>query len=167
MKILVVSDSHGKHENLFRVFRKEKNYGAVLHLGDVEGGEEEIRRDLARVNPLAAFKAVPGNCDITAKREPFFVYVYEKTGLRIFMTHGHLYQVNRGTDLLLSAARRENCTMAFYGHTHRPAAETKDGVFLYNPGSIALPRGIERRPSYGILTIDGESGETDVRTVFI
>ncbi len=167
MKILVVSDSHGKHETLFRVFRKEKDYGAVLHLGDVEGGEEEIRRELARIHPLIAFKAVPGNCDNAATREQFYVYVYPKTGLRIFLTHGHLYHVNRGTELLLAAARRENCTMAFYGHTHRPAAETKDGVLLYNPGSIALPRGIERRRSYGILTIDDESGETDVRTVFI
>ena len=167
MKILVVSDTHGKHDRLFSVFRKEKDFDAVLHLGDLEGREDEIRRELDRVCPLAAFKWVPGNCDFSTDRTPYFVYEEPRSGLRILLTHGHRYHVGSGTDLLLSAAKTENCDMAFFGHTHQPYLEEKDGVLLYNPGSISSPRGGNRQPSYGVLTIPEEGGKATVETRYV
>ena len=167
MKALIFSDSHGKHEHLFSVLRKEKNVDAVLHLGDLEGGEEEIRREIEKHFPLAAFKAVPGNCDISTDKLPYFVYKIPGTNLRIFMTHGHRYHVSNGTELLETAARKENCSAAFYGHTHIAKEERRDGLLIYNPGSISLPRGEKRRPSYGIMTISDEGKEIEVQTVFL
>ena len=39
MRILVVSDTHGKNENFARVIEKEGIFDMVFHLGDVEGSE--------------------------------------------------------------------------------------------------------------------------------
>ena len=39
-----------------------------------------------------------------------------------------------------------------YGHTHIPHIDYHDGLWLVNPGSI----GDHRRPSYGVLTVEGD-----------
>ena len=44
MKILIVSDTHGRLENLERVIEMTKPIDALIHLGDVEGQEDYIRR---------------------------------------------------------------------------------------------------------------------------
>ena len=167
MKILIVSDTHGKHERLFSVLRKEKDFDALLHLGDLEGGESMVRRELDRICPLAAFKWVPGNCDFSTSSKPYSVYEVPGSGHRILMTHGHRYHVGAGTDLLLYAAKQEHCGMAFFGHTHQPFQEEKDGILLYNPGSISSPRGGNRQPSYGVLTIPEEGGKATIETRYV
>ena len=42
MKILIVSDTHGREENLKKVLKKIGRIDHLIHLGDVEGGEEYI-----------------------------------------------------------------------------------------------------------------------------
>ena len=42
MKILVVSDTHGRDGNLDKVLRKVQPIDALVHCGDVEGSEEYI-----------------------------------------------------------------------------------------------------------------------------
>ncbi len=39
MRILIVSDTHGRHSNLDEVLEREKNIDMLLHLGDVEDKE--------------------------------------------------------------------------------------------------------------------------------
>ena len=36
MKVLIISDTHGKHENLKTVLKREKPVDLVVHLGDAE-----------------------------------------------------------------------------------------------------------------------------------
>ena len=43
--------------------------------------------------------------------------------------------------------------MVLYGHTHRPAAEERDGVWYVNPGSIG-PRRFQQPVSYAFLGED-------------
>ena len=43
MKILVVSDTHRHNENLEKVMEIEGAVDVFIHLGDIEGTEEEIR----------------------------------------------------------------------------------------------------------------------------
>ena len=38
MKILIVSDTHGRHRNLEEVLDREGPIDMLVHLGDVEGG---------------------------------------------------------------------------------------------------------------------------------
>ena len=42
MKILIVSDTHGKEENLDRVLEEIGKLDCLIHLGDVEGQEDYI-----------------------------------------------------------------------------------------------------------------------------
>ena len=42
MKILIVSDTHGQEKNLEEVLEKESPIDALIHLGDLEGGEDFI-----------------------------------------------------------------------------------------------------------------------------
>ena len=44
MKILIVSDTHRKDENLKWVIRKTKPFDMLIHLGDAEGSEYEIMK---------------------------------------------------------------------------------------------------------------------------
>ena len=43
MKILIVSDTHGREENLKKALEKTVRIDRLIHLGDVEGSEEHIR----------------------------------------------------------------------------------------------------------------------------
>ena len=43
MKILIVSDTHRKDENLKWVIRKTKPFDMLIHLGDAEGKSESER----------------------------------------------------------------------------------------------------------------------------
>ena len=42
MKILIVSDTHGREENLKKALAKTGTIDRLIHLGDVEGAEEYI-----------------------------------------------------------------------------------------------------------------------------
>lgn len=150
-KILVFSDSHGKDGWMEKVLSEEKGFDAVFHLGDLEETEEDFRRMLDRVNPLAAYLQVRGNCDY-APTMPSLKTV-EYYGVRFLLAHGHRYRVHESLELLATAARENECYYALFGHTHVPARETCLGVFLMNPGSISLPRQGDHRNSYGVLTV--------------
>ena len=42
MKVLIVSDTHGRHRGLDRALQEAGDIDMLIHLGDVEGGEEYI-----------------------------------------------------------------------------------------------------------------------------
>ncbi len=154
--IFVVSDTHKLNAGMeTALWREQGNFDYVIHLGDIEGCEREIREMVSKVNPAAGFITVRGNCDedysVPAFRTP------EYRGVKIFAAHGHRYynKVPGGPfDALASAAAGEGCRIALFGHTHRPHFEKAwNGVILINPGSISLPRQEDRRHGYGILTV--------------
>lgn len=148
MKILVVSDTHGREENLEKVLKKTGRPDLVLHLGDSEGGEEFIK-DMVGC-PL---HLVAGNCDFFCSYPK--TKIVEAAGARIFMTHGHYYYVNMGTADLVRAAKENGCSIAMFGHTHKPFLDESDPeVTVLNPGSLSLPRQEGRRPSYGLVEVE-------------
>lgn len=158
-KILLVSDTHGFHENLREAARREAPFERVLHMGDTEGWDPVIR-DIAGV-PV---DFVSGNCD-WASDLPSEKKV-EVGGVHIFMTHGHEYYVTTGMEVLLEAAASSGCQVALFGHTHRPILLEHEGVLVANPGSISRPRQSDHKPSYGVLTI-GEDGVADIEIKFL
>ena len=84
MKILIVSDTHGRHSNLDKVLEHEKDIDMLLHLGDVENGEDYIET----ITKCPVYM-IAGNND-------FFSYLPMEREIRIgkykvFMTHGHGY----------------------------------------------------------------------------
>lgn len=46
MRVLVVSDTHGKHFNFDDALADTGKIDALIHLGDVEGGRMVLRRSM-------------------------------------------------------------------------------------------------------------------------
>jgi putative phosphoesterase len=149
MKILIVSDTHGRLSNLEKVIAKVSPLDLMLHLGDFESGEDYIT-SIA----FCPVEFVSGNND-------FFADVPKEKIITlgshtILMTHGHRYGVNFGTGRLKEAALLQGADIVLYGHTHRPSIDLSTGVWAVNPGSISQPRQENGKPSYIIMDIDGQ-----------
>ncbi|MBR2402202.1 MAG: YfcE family phosphodiesterase [Lachnospiraceae bacterium] len=151
MKILIVSDTHGKHEYLEAVLEQEKPLDMLIHLGDVDNGGDYIE-----VIAECPVEMIAGNndffSDLPGERE-FNIGKY-----RVMLTHGHYYYVNAGTTHIKREAVARNIDIAMFGHTHRPFLEQDEHGVVLNPGSIAYPRQDGKRPSYIIMDLD-EEGE--------
>ena len=149
MRYLIVSDTHGNERNLERALMRSYPMDGVFHLGDLEGGESYIED----ICPCPVYM-VRGNNDFFSPA-PSELTV-EVNGHRIFMTHGHRYGVAYGMERLKEAAEKNQCDLAFFGHTHRPEIIDDAGMIFVNPGSLTYPRQAGRKPSYVILEIDAK-----------
>ena len=152
MKVLIVSDTHGREQNLAEALEQTGPIDQLIHLGDVEGGAEHIR-ELAGDAPAAI---IAGNndffCDLPNER------IFTLGGHRIFMTHGHGYFVHSGTLYLKREARKKGADIVMFGHTHKPYMEEDNELLVLNPGSLSLPRQGGHRPTYIVMEIadDGQ-----------
>ena len=149
MKVLIVSDTHGRDAALKNLLEKIKPIDLLVHCGDVEGSEDYIR-DLAG----CPVQMVAGNndffCDLP-REEEFYIGNYH-----VLLTHGHYYYISMGTQMLKEDARARGFDIVMFGHTHRPCLEQDEGITLLNPGSLSYPRQEGRRPSYMIIDVDPE-----------
>ena len=157
LRILIMSDSHGRNENvelaIAQVREEIGEFQMLIHLSDV--GDARELESLAGVPCYI----VRGNTDYDAKL--LNANVIEAGGHRIFATHGHLYQVDMRLDLLRFAALENDCDIAMYGHTHVPyLEEDPDDVTILNPGSISKPRQADHRYTYMVMEIDDEDEVT-------
>ena len=144
MKILIVSDTHGKHRSYAKVIEREGKIDMLLHMGDVEGGELYIEGTAG-----CPVHIVAGNCDFFSElpgEEEVQIGKY-----KIFMTHGHGYYVSMDTRRLKEEAMKRGAQIALYGHTHKPDIDLEGDVMVVNPGSLSFPRQMDRKPSYVII----------------
>lgn len=172
-EILLVSDSHGSTQLLKNIlYQYGRNKNALCFCGDgmpdVISILEESTYDpelLEVIPPVIYF--VRGNGDnssfpmITSNRYIIQVPVeleFTIARKKIFMTHGHNYNVYYGTKDLCRAAFQKNCDLAFYGHTHIANAQKKTSagkkLTVMNPGSCSLPRG-GMPHTFATVTING------------
>ena len=147
MKILIVSDTHGKHENLEVVLEQVAPIDLLIHLGDAEGCEDYIEA-LAE----CPIEIVSGNNDF------FSMLPREKEiqlgKYKILITHGHYYYVNEGIREIQTEAVSRDCDIVMFGHTHRPVIDYGKNVITINPGSLTYPRQEGKRPSYILMDLD-------------
>ena len=151
MKILIVSDTHKKHDNLVRILEQEENIDLMVHLGDSEGYEDYIA-ELAGC-PL---EIVSGNNDFFTDLDREKVLEIGK--YQVLITHGHYYYVAMGLEDLRKEALGRGMDIVMFGHTHRPYLNSSKGVTMLNPGSVSYPRQEGHKPSYALMEID-EEGE--------
>ncbi|MCP3741261.1 metallophosphoesterase [Rossellomorea sp. BNER] len=144
MKLLIVSDSHGSTEILQELATLySDSVDAMIHCGDSE---------LTADNPIIAdFLTVRGNCDIDARFPD--ILVKEITGVNIFVTHGHLFNVKMSLMNLNYKAKENEAQLVFFGHSHTLGAEMMEGTLFLNPGSILLPRG-RREKTYALVEVE-------------
>ena len=161
MKILVVSDTHRKDDNLKLVLSEERPLDMLIHLGDAEGSEHFIPD---WVNPECRMEMVLGNNDFFSRLDR--EREIDIAGHKAFITHGHYYGVSMGPEGLVDEAKSRGCDIAMYGHTHRPFLDVIDGVTVLNPGSLSYPRQEGRRPSYMIIHVDAD-GKMDYQQKYL
>ena len=146
MKILVISDTHGKHANFDAVLEKEGKIDLLIHAGDVE--------DATYIESMVncPIHMVGGNNDYFSflpKEKEFFIGPH-----RVFLTHGHMYHLYMNTERLRYAGVQRKADIIIFGHTHQPKIEEVNGILLINPGSLSEPRQRGREATYVILELD-------------
>lgn len=146
MKILIVSDTHKKNDNYFRVLELEKP-DMVIHCGDAEGCE------------YALTEAADCPVHIVLGNNDFFSCLPRELTLdigpyKVWVLHGHNYYVSMGNEIIKREAAERGMDIVMYGHTHRPVVDTEDNVIAVNPGSLSYPRQEGHRPSYVIMELD-------------
>lgn len=147
MKVLIVSDTHGKNDYLFHTLERVGPIDMLIHLGDFEGGEDYIRSMVD-----CPVEMVSGNND-------FFNGLPKELIIRIgkyvvMLTHGHRYGVNYGTSNLIETAQKNYVDIVMFGHTHVPMINLTQEVWLINPGSLSLPRQHGRKQTFIIMELD-------------
>ncbi len=149
MKIMIISDSHGRNNYLEKALKKVKPIDLFIHLGDFEDSEEYIKS----IVPCRT-EMVPGNNDyFTDMDKDKIITIGNYT---VFLTHGHRYGVNFGTERLKNVAMQYGASIVMFGHTHRPLIDISGNVWAINPGSITQPRQVGGKPSYIIMDIDSK-----------
>lgn len=153
MKILVISDSHGRSDRFREVIKMHADADEILFLGD------GVRDAFCACERAIC---VRGNCDALslfgadAPSERLLCL----GEFKILMMHGHEKYVKSGLDRALSYAYARGADILLFGHTHLPleryypaGSEVGDGnisrpIYAFNPGSLYEPRG-----SFGLIEI--------------
>lgn len=156
MNIAVVSDTHRSKYHMKKLLKLVEDTEIMLHLGDNVDDIEFLQ---------TAYKgkiiAVRGNCDFS------YTYPIERLeiidGKRIFMTHGHKYDVKYDLLRLKYRASEVQADVVLFGHTHMSMAIYDKGIWFINPGSASLAR--DSKNSIAILQINGDKIDVSLRTV--
>ncbi len=134
MRLIVMSDSHTAHQRVRQIVSNHPDAALFIHLGD---GEAEFTA-VAEEFPQHQFLQIRGNNDFGSQAP--VEHMLDAGGVKIFCTHGHNYSVKWDLDELARAAKGMGAQLALYGHTHMAKDETRQGVRLINPGSVADSR---------------------------
>lgn len=147
MKVLIVSDTHGRNHYLIDTVNRVAPIDLLIHLGDFESGEEYIKSMLD-----CPVEFVSGNNDFfngLPKDKIIHIGKY-----KVLLTHGHRYGVNFSTSGLQETAKKYQADIVMFGHTHIPLIDLTGSVWTINPGSLALPRQYGHIPTYIIMDLD-------------
>ena len=160
MRYLVISDIHGDltGAEIVQQAAERVQPDRILCLGDIlyHGPRNDLPANYApkKVIPIMnsytdKIIAVRGNCEAEVDQMvlnfPCMAdcNVIPMDTRDIFMSHGHIY----GPDHLPALKAGD---IFLSGHTHIPTADQKDGIYLFNPGSVSLPKGGHPR-TYAVL----------------
>ena len=141
MRVIVLSDSHGRFDLLKRAAQQ---YPAdlVIHLGDHAADAVRLQKEIA--TPV---EYVRGNCDAFGPPEEKLIQV---GGKKLLITHGHRYHVKSGVGELSLRMKELGAHAALYGHTHIPGYMFHNGGLLLCPGAICGNR-TNRESGFAVL----------------
>lgn len=148
LKILVLSDTHNNISYASKLIEK-LNPDYVLHLGDIC---DDCHR-LEDAFPRKLIVSVKGNNDFFDNSYPL-ERCFELEGKKIFMCHGHKYNVKSSLLPISYKGREVGADIVLYGHTHVSHLEEAEGVIIMNPGYGGKGR-------YGIIEI--KDGKIDAK----
>ena len=152
MRILCISDSHGSTRNVEKAI-DNLNPDMIIFTGD---GAGEIE-NLSYIYDNIPFHIVKGNCDYGEYETS---ELFEVRSKRIFITHGHFYNVKLSYNEIIKAANNYDADIVVFGHTHIAYQNYINGLFMLNPGSIS-GKGVQK-PSCAYIDIVGNSVLTNI-----
>jgi putative phosphoesterase len=147
MRILVISDSHGKNDDVKQVIKQVGDIDMFIHLGDVERGVDYIR-GLTDVET----HIIAGNNDYSLDLPATDSFMIADK--KVFITHGHRFYVGGGVEHLREYALQNGYDIVMYGHTHVPYIDVGDDVTILNPGSISCPRQDGHEKTFMVIEVD-------------
>jgi uncharacterized protein len=152
LTIGLIADTHG----LLRPEAVECLVGSdyIIHAGDI--GNPDVLQALAGMAPLTAVRG-NNDSDAWAKNIP------DSAVLRVGAVS--IYVLHDVAGLNVDPARRGYHAVVT-GHSHRPVAERRDGVWFVNPGS-AGPRRFRLPVSVGRLRVTGTHVNVQLVTLHI
>ena len=152
MKIIIISDSHGRSEVVKRIIAAHRDAEVIIFLGDGEKDLEsglaengyvcfdddiyQMKREtggLSEEQPKQSQKRVYrvcGNCDRDSRGA--VTLIREIDGIKFYLTHGFEQGVKHGLKRLAAFAKDAGCRAALFGHTHVMHYSCLDGVELFN-----------------------------------
>lgn len=151
MKLIFASDIHGSATYCEQLFERiaDENPDLIVLLGDLlyHGPRNDLplgydpKRVVSLLNSAKdRIIAVRGNCDSEVDQMVLdfpcmadYSTILLERNIAFFITHGHVFKPEDAKDLAASQA-------FISGHTHIKQAETIEGCFMLNPGSISLPK---------------------------
>lgn len=154
MKIAVISDTHRSSYETNKILHIIEEVDMIIHLGDnVEDAETLAGYFKGRII------SVRGNCDFGSFAPSERLEVVE--GKKIFITHGHRYDVKYGLSNLKYKAEEVGADIVLFGHTHESLVEYEKGIWFINPGSASMPR--DSSKSIAILEIENSKVDISLR----
>lgn len=133
MKILVTSDTHGMHDAISDYILTHDDIDLLIHAGD---GLEDVEKIYYETG--ISYYAVKGNNDYFIEED--YDKVINLGDKKIFLSHGHRYNIDFTYENILEKAKKESCDIIIFGHIHKYVYEIKNGILLLNPGSPYLAR---------------------------
>jgi putative phosphoesterase len=153
MRVGVISDTHRIISSIEQLRGLIKGLDMLIHLGDnVE--------DILILQKFYKGKIinVKGNCDFSTLTPND--RLEEICGKKVFLTHGHRYNVKESLSKLRYKAIETGANIVLYGHSHIAKIDFEEGIWYINPGSASLPRDGDR--SFAIIRIDKEGIEPNL-----
>lgn len=133
MLVGVLSDTHRHIWAIDEAVAALKDCDMIIHLGDNVQDVKEISKYFK-----GKVIGVCGNCDFTTSVPNDRIETIE--GKKIFITHGHRYDVKYDILKLKYKAQEIQADVVLYGHTHIARIDYEDGIWFINPGSPVLSR---------------------------
>lgn len=150
LKLAVVSDTHSRPHRAAADLLAAERPDALLHAGDI--GDLDVLDHLAELAPVIA---VRGNID--AQRQGLADVVdlslRDEAGLVLTLVLTHIaVRGPRLTKAGLALAQRVDAPLVVCGHSHVPLLAKRDGVAVFNPGSIG-PRRFGLPITFGVIEV--------------
>lgn len=155
MKIIVVSDTHGNNQSFLEAAITIEKPDMIFHLGDFVSDAKKITKILGIDCIMVKGNGDYGMMNVNEDE------LLEIEGKKIFLTHGHKYHVGYNLDDLYHKGLELGADLILFGHTHIPEIKHEKDIILMNPGSPSLPRKLNRKRTFGLVTI-GEDIKTEI-----
>ncbi len=134
MKIGIVSDTHGNVETAVEALKNIEDLKLIIHLGDYV---DDARKIEEKMDVDVVY--VRGNCDYK-DTDVELEKMVEVLGKKIFITHGHNYDVKNGISKLFYRGKELNADIILYGHSHMSTKVEHEDILILNSGSPGEPR---------------------------